>query len=787
MIFVAKIAPARAKQQGMLAMRRRALYLFPNLRVNAGPLTDFRTAMIAFRAALLATAALLLGAGTAMADAAVPAAGQVAGRNLPPGLTQRGSVIMMAPIADDASGNGPSITGERRPGLVRVLGAADRDLYLKAFEAADRGDWTAAKGLADQGHDPIARRLIEWRYLLDKNGGASFGEIGAFLKANPDWPARDTLFARAEAAIDPNMDPHAVAAWFGDRAPVSDIGRIRLGEAYLATGRVAQGRDLIRQAWIAGSFDLNQEFDIIRRHGDVLTPDVDRERLNRLLWNNDLSAARRELSRVPSDTQQLAQARLSLRTSPSQGAQLVGGLSPSQQDDPGLIFDRARLLRQQNAVDAIPPLLSRAPTRQMAQINPGKWWNELNLAARQALQNKSYATAYGVVSNSGLSSGNEFAEAEFMAGWLDLRFLNNPRGAHTHFQNLAKGVGRPISKARGYYWEGRASEAAGDVAQAAQEYRLAAQAPETFYGQLALAKIDSTPHLHLTDVPADAAAVKGEYERRDTTRAMRVLGDLGMVSLLRAFATHEAETHSDPRYLKAMASDLVEMGFRDVALRVAKTASYAGANFFAYLHPVISVPAYSGPGVAPEPAYVLGIIRQETEFDPSAVSGPGARGIMQLMPSSAKRAADMAGLTYRPNDLIADTAYNMQLGMTELSEDLSTYGGSYILAAAAYNAGKANVNKWLDTYGDPRSPTVNPIDWIEEIPFSETRNYVQRVLENTQVYRNRLSGHDEPLRILADVYRPRQPDVKPLPTVPASIRSENDGPYPAPRPSRAAE
>src|ERR1051325_2824308 len=271
--------------------------------------------MTAFRATLLATAALLW-SGASLAQAATQAAAQP--RTLPPGLTQHGSVIMMAPIADDASGSGPSITGERRPGLVPVLSPPHRALYLKAFEAADRGDWTAAKGLADQGHDPIARRLIEWRYLLDKNSGASFGEISAFLKANPDWPARDTLFARAEAAIDPNMDPHAVAAWFGDRDPTSDIGRVRLGEAYLATGRAAQGRELIRQAWITGSFDLNQEFDIIRRHGGVLTPEVDRERLNRLLRNKDLSAVRRERSRVPSATQQLAQARLTLRTSPSQ-------------------------------------------------------------------------------------------------------------------------------------------------------------------------------------------------------------------------------------------------------------------------------------------------------------------------------------------------------------------------------------------------------------------------------------------------------------------------------------
>ncbi|HTK78996.1 MAG TPA: transglycosylase SLT domain-containing protein [Rhizomicrobium sp.] len=712
--------------------------------------------MNTFRAALLATAVFVSSTGLSLAQPAAP-------RSLPAGLKQQGSVVMMAPISDSATSTGPVLSGERRTGTIRVLSGADHELYLKAFDAADRGDWTAARGLAGQGHDPIARRIIEWRYLLDKNSGASFGEISAFLKANPDWPARDALFARGEAVMDPNLEPHAVVAFFEGRDPASDIGKVRLGEAYLAKGDVARGRDLIRQAWMNGSFDLNQEFDIIRRHGDILTPDVDRERLNRLLFNNDITAAKREMARVPNDIQQLADARLALRDNPWRGQDMVARLPAALQNDPGLLIDRARLLRQQNVIDAIPPLLSRAPTRDLAAINPGKWWSELNQAARAALQLRSYRTAHQLVAYSGLSSGSEFADAEFLAGWLDLRFLDNPREAHTHFTRIANTVTRPISRSRGYYWAGRASEAAGDTAQAWQDYHNAAQFSGTFYGQVALAKLTPAPTLHLQDMLIETAeSERANYERHELTRAMHVLGDLGMVGLLRTFATYDAETHSEPKHLKLLASDLASMGFKDVAVRVAKTASYNGTNLFAYSHPVVLLPGYAGPGYTPESAFVLGIIRQETEFDPMAVSGSGARGLMQLMPASAKRDADLSGMPYRPNDLLNDTTYNIRLGMVELADDLVTYGGSYILAAAAYNAGKANVNKWLDLYGDPRGPAVDPIDWIEQIPFTETRNYVQRVIENIEVYRNRLSGRDEPLRILADIYRPRVPNVRPL-------------------------
>jgi soluble lytic murein transglycosylase len=665
-----------------------------------------------------------------------------------------------------------SLNTEQRPGLIRVLSLGDREVYLRAYQATEHGDWRAARALAAQGHDATAQRIIEWRYLTDKNSGATFGEIAAFLRNNPEWPGRDDLFARAEATMDPNTEPHAVIAFFSGRDPVSAIGKVRLGEAYVATGSSDKGRQLIRAGWIDGDFDLNQEFAIIQRDGNMLTPDVDRARLNRLLFEDQVTAAKREMSRVPNDAQEVAWARITLRSNPTQGMRLINALSPSLQNDPGLLVDRIKILRQQNGVESIPTLLYRVPSREMAQMNSSKWWGELNLSARAAIQQRAYRAAHAILAQNGLTTPNELSDAEFLAGWLDLRFLRNPREAHTHFLRLATGVTRPISKSRGYYWAGRAAEAAGDPAQARTDYQAAAQIPESFYGQLALAKL-SVPSLHVrNDAVAATAAEKAHYDSHDLTRAIHVLGDLGLVQLVRVFATYDAETHPEPKHLTLLAADLARMGFKDAAVRVAKTASYSGVRLAAYSHPTISLPSYVGPGYAPESAFVHGIIRQETEFDPAALSGSGARGLMQLMPASAKHDAGLAGLPYNLPGLTQDPIYNARLGMVEMAEDLATYGGSYVLTAAAYNAGRGNVNRWIATYGDPRSPVVDPLDWIEEIPFTETRNYVERVLENTEVYRNRLSGRDETLRILTDLYRPRAPDARPLASPPPQLRSE---------------
>jgi soluble lytic murein transglycosylase len=700
---------------------------------------------------------------------------------LPEGLQQQGGVIMMQPIQDsdlpnDAEPAGPS---EHRAGTGHALGAADHDLYTRAFEAADRGDWPAAHGLAAQGHDAMAGRLVQFRYLLDKNSGATFAEIDAFLKANPEWPLRSALFARAEAALDPATSPAAVIAWFAGRDPVSSIGKIRLGDALIATGKAAPGRDLVRQGWMDGSFDPSQELAIVQKDSAILTPDIDRRRLDNLLWRDDIAGARRALARVDDTAGRLGAARIALRTNPATARRTIAELSADLGSDPDLLFDHARATRRGGDTGGALALLSRAPLKMLAKRHPHPLWAELNIEARQALQDGNPRTAYALVSDTGLTSGNEFAEAEFMAGWIALRFLKDPQTALPHFKKLEDRVSRPISLARAHYWQGRAYEETGDAASAWQQYRAAAKASDTFYGELALARIDAHPVLHIRTAAAGDPPSRSAFEREELVRAMRVLADLGAQNYLRYFALYYQELHPGTGQARVLADALTGMGFRDVALRVAKVASYDDVTLMPYAFPVISIPAYRGPGNGPEPALVLGIIRQETEFDTEAISSAGARGLMQLMPSTARRNARLADLPYRPNDLTRDTAYNMQLGMAEFAGYLGDWNNSLILAAAAYNAGPNNAKKWISAYGDPRGPNVDPVDWIEQIPFNETRNYVQRVIENLEIYRNRLAGRDLPLRILADLYSPNQPPAKVLaytPPPPAPV------PVPAPKP-----
>ncbi|MDE2135603.1 MAG: lytic transglycosylase domain-containing protein [Alphaproteobacteria bacterium] len=700
--------------------------------------------------------------------------------NLPEGLQRQGGVIMMQPIPDsdqpsDAQPAGPI---EHQEGASHVLSAADHDLYAKAFEAADRGDWPAARGLAGQGHDAMATRLVQWRYLLDKNSGASFADIDAFLKANPSWPLRTTLVVRAEEALDPATPPAAVIAWFADRNPLSALGKIRLGDAMIAAGKPAAGRTLVREGWAEGSFQPDQELAIVQKDGAYFTPETDRLRLDYLLWHGDVAGARRQMARVDDTTQRLAAARIALSTNPQNAKKIVSELSADLVSSPALLFDRARAARLTGDNDRAEELMLSAPLKTLSALHPERIWAEVSIEVRQALQDGRSRTAYELASGMNFSSGLQFSDSQFLAGWIALRFLKDPRTALAHFKKLEDGVTRPISVARARYWQGRAYEALGDTTSAWQQYRGACKEPETFYGQLALTRIDAQPMMHVRDMAADDPP-QAAFEKDDLVRAMRVLADLGAQNYLRDFALRYQELHPGAGYVKQLAQALTDMGFRDVALRIAKVAGYDDIVLPRYSYPVISIPPYRGPDRAPEPALVLGLIRQETEFDSASISSAGARGLMQIMPSTARHTARIADLPYRPNDLIGNQTYNMQLGMAEFAGDLNDWNGSLILATVAYNAGPTNAKRWIAAYGDARSPNVDPVDWIEEIPFGETRNYVQRVIENLQIYRNRLAGHDLPLRVLADLYGPNQPPAKVLVHAPPQAAPV---PVPTPKP-----
>lgn len=669
-----------------------------------------------------------------------------------PNPAERQSKIVPVLQIDTEAAAASDDEAERRTTAARILSASDREIFTRAFDAADRGDWPRALAEAAAGKNPVAKALVQWRYLQDKNARAPFPEIDTFLKSNPDWPKRSTLLVRAEEALDPATTPANVIAWYGNRNPISAIGLIRLGDALIASGKTDWGRKLVRDGWAAGTFDPMVELAIVQKDGSFLTPDVDKRRVDNLIWSDQFTAARRAMARVDETTQRIANARIALRSDPRRGQRALSELSADLASDPKLLFDRARAARKNGDFDVAADLLTRPAVRELFKGRQSALWPEAHIVAREMLKAGKADLAYRLVADSGMTGGSEYADAEFLSGWIALRFLNNPQMALPHFVRLTTGVTRPISVSRGNYWQGRSYEALGDTVNAYKRYEAAAKAPETFYGQLALTRIEAAPVLRLTAAKVDAMPSAAAFEKDELVKAMRVLADLGSQNLMRVFMVRYLELHPGPGPAKQLAAALTEWGYRDVALRLAKVIGYDGPTFPQYAYPTVTVPEYKGPAPAPEAALVHAIIRQETEFDPQSVSHANARGIMQLTLAAARVNAKRAGLPYRPNALISDVHYNMQLGMTEFSSYLNNWGNSIIVSAAAYNAGEGNAKRWIQTFGDPRQGTVDPIDWIESITYGETRNYVQRIVENLQVYRSRLAGRDAPLKILSDLY-----------------------------------
>ena len=637
-----------------------------------------------------------------------------------------------------------------KPSTLRLLTANDRDIYSRAYATAERGDWIGARALAGVGSNPLPRQLLEWR--LCRAGSASFAEIDAVLKAIPtNWPGRALLFSRAEQAIGPEMAPAEIIAWFGTRNPSTGIGRVRLGGALIATGQTSRGQALVREAWRGFSFDANTELGIVQQFASVLTAADERARLENLLWRSEITPARRVLARITGDTG-VARARIALAASGAKGARTALD-AVSGSSDPALLYDWATALRRDGQNDAAHAMLLRIPVGALKD-HADRWWAEHNIQARDALNDNDPREALEIVRHAGLSAGADYSEQQFLAGFIELRFLKDARSALPYFQRMEAAVARPISKAKAQYWQGRALEASGDRIAALVSYGRASAYGETFYGQLALAKTGGL--VRLTDAALEPAP-ESELDAAPLMPAIKVLAELGQTADLRLFVDSDLAANPGPRRMKAMMQRLSQWGYLEIAVRLAKTLGYDGSLVLAYSPPVINLPSFAGSGTPPPQPLVLGLIRQESEFDAYAVSSAGALGIMQVMPATARVQARAAGLPFRADALVGDTDYSIRLGMSEIASHLVRYGGSLPLAIAAYNAGPGNATRWARTNGDPRLPGTDPVDWIERISFPETRNYVARVLENAGSYRARLAGGAAAPAIIADLYAPTNP------------------------------
>ena len=634
--------------------------------------------------------------------------------------------------------------------LPATLSSKDKDIYLRAFALIDKDKWSDARALAAKASNPLPEKVIQWLDLTRPGPGRDFQEMTSFLRDNPDWPLRETLFSQAERAMPDDYPADNVIAWFKGREPNTVDGAIKLANALAAKKQATQLARLVRDTWIDMDFSSDQEATFLQLFGALLQPTDHQTRLDRLLWDNNPEQSGRMLERVDPPHRVLAQARLALESQASNAPAMLSLVPPDLRKDPGLVYDQARWLRLSGDVDKAAALLDPVPPH---VLRPEKMWAELKRAARLSLDKGEISVAYRLASHHGASSGDAFVEGEWLAGWISLRFLQDATTATRHFTALYKGSKSAVTQATAAYWAGRAAEQAGDKVKAQEWYRLSTKAATTFYSLLAASKLNQKERWELRDTPAPQTSEKAAFDRQELVKVVRLLNLLDESDRTRPFILKLRDMATKASDYSLTAQLAMDVDRDDLAVFVARQARQAGTEMIQYLYPMPLVPKTR----TPEPALVLGVIRQESAFLESATSPAGALGLMQLMPATAKQMAKEAGVKYNEKALTKDGQYNIQLGSTYLEKLIDRFEGSYVLAAAGYNAGPSRMGDWIDTYGDPRLSHTDAIDWVESIPFDETRNYVQRVMENLEIYRARLNKGVLPLTLESDLRRVQQP------------------------------
>lgn len=623
-----------------------------------------------------------------------------------------------------------------------------------AFSAIDNNREEDARARIEDIADPLLRKALTWFRLRNLLGGGDTREIDAFLDANPGWPDRDRLLRRAEELQPVSWPPGSVIARYHDHPPVSDAGRGKLAVALIRSGQFKEGIDLARRIWVEGDFSRSDEREIYRVFRQHLRTSDHVARLDRLLWDGRFGATRRMFSRVPEDFRRLAEARFLLRHRRGNVDKAIQRVPEEIRDHEGLVFERLRWRRRKGRSDSAQELLVDVFP---SLTRPDLWAEERIILARRALEDGHISKAYNLVKNHGVdpSEAVHFSEAEWFAGWVALRFLGEPQWAYDHFRAVYRAVSFPISRARGAYWSGRAAQALGEERQARTWYEVAASYPETYYGQLAFGEIDPDGVLALpAEKPRDQSLVEKLLADELAQVAMHLV-DAGHRDRIRPFVQHLADADPSMAWQRTCAIFARSLGRPDLAIRIAKTARQTGDLLIDSSHPTLA--AFGLPLTDEytdvEPALVHAVIRQESAFFVAARSQVGALGLMQVMPATAQVVARRAKLPFNRTRLRNDPALNVAIGRAYLGDLIESFSGSYILTLAAYNAGPSRARRWVRMFGDPRDPAVDPIDWIEMIPFDETRNYVQRVLENLQVYRAILTSKPQPLQIASDLRR----------------------------------
>jgi len=569
------------------------------------------------------------------------------------------------------------------------------------------------------------------------------------------------MIVRIENSIDREMPVGSRLSWFKRYPPFSLKGRYLAAQSLLQAGEKTTGERMLRLLWAEPSLSLEIERELLGKYRQHLSRADHKARLENLLWQGQRDSASRMYKLAGRDLELLGRARLALRYDAPDVEWAIARVPKQLRNDPGLFYERSRWRLDNGKPDTALDLARATPNLAAPGGNPGaKWWKNQEALARLAITGRDYKTAYRMAITHAFKPGQDtalFAEAEWLAGWIALNFLDRPKVALPHFTRLYEAVTFPTMRARGAYWSARAAAALGDAKAAAGWYASAAGYPSTFYGQLAMTQRAgaAVPRTALDNSPMPDKSAIAAFAKQELAMAVKLLLQMQRNKDARQFFEALLHTSKTPQSFQLSAMLATSLNRPDFGVLAARLASREGVWLFEPGYPVITLARDVGGPAGPEIALILALSRQESSFNPEAISPAGARGLMQLMPATAREVARSLRVKYEESLLTNDPAYNTRLGSTYLSKMLRRYDGSYVMALAAYNAGGSRVNAWSRLHGDPRRPDADVIEWIELIPFSETRNYVQRVMENVGVYRLRLGNAADPFRLDRDLARGR--------------------------------
>ena len=631
--------------------------------------------------------------------------------------------------------------------------AADLAALKQVLAAARKGKDGDADAAERTIKDPVAKKLAEWVILRSNDTSPGFQRYANFIKANPEWPHNALFRRRAENALwNDGIEDAAVLGFFAHRRPTTAKGRYILAHALLAKGDTAGATALVRYAWRYEDCSDAVEGKVLETFGKLLTPADHKARMAQRFYHHDTEAGLRAAKRLGAGEVAIAQAWTAVLKHAHNAKARLDAVPASERHDPGYVFARARWLRYNDNYAEAARLILSAPHEASPLIDSDAWWRERRVLVRDLLDKHDPKTAYRIAIEAVTPSRNVYrVDKYFTAGWIALRFLHDAKTAATLFAHIPQGTNNPHAVSRGEYWQGRAAEAMHQSAKAQAFYTAAAKHSATYYGQLARARL-GLRDLGLRGPPKFTDQERKVFANLEVVRAVKLLYALDERNMLASIFAEIGESGSDMAGMATLAEIAGKHGDARAMVLLGETAVRRGLPFDYYAYPVAGLPAYKpiAPPVGPAVAY--SIARQESHFNQTVVSGAHAMGLMQVTPDAGKDTAKRYKVHYSRHRLLSDPVYNMQMGTAELSHLLRYFNGNYLLTFAAYNAGLGRTRQWMGVYGDPRDPKVDPVDWVERLPYSETRNYVQRILENLEIYRARFAG-DAKLLIEADLTR----------------------------------